>query len=54
MNNVLTQSAGLVPPLEKGRVTREARRVGIVYSLTPTRQAALADLPLSGGGMETA
>jgi hypothetical protein len=38
------------PPLEKGRVTREARRVGIARSMTPTRLALLADLPLAGGG----
>jgi hypothetical protein len=39
------------PPLEKGRVTREVRRVGIICLVTPSRQAALADLPLSGGGV---
>jgi hypothetical protein len=39
------------PPLEKGRVMRDARRVGIICLVTPSRQAALADLPLSGGGV---
>jgi len=41
----------LIPPLEKGRVVAEGDRVGIDCR-TPTRQASLADLPLSGGGKE--
>jgi hypothetical protein len=48
-------SAGLIPPLEKGRVVAEGDRVEIVpVVMTPTRRASRVDLPLKGGGMEFA
>ena len=42
-----------LPPPERGRSAHEVRRVGVrPEDGTPTRLAALADLPLSGGGEE--
>ncbi len=39
-------------PLKKGRVVAVRDRVGIAPPDDPTRQAALADLPLAGGGIQ--
>jgi hypothetical protein len=50
-----SQTRFLFPPPERGRVVAEGDRVGVVIAnVTPTRLATLADLPLSGGGMEFA
>jgi len=48
-------NAGLIPPPERGRVVAEGDRVGVIAAVkTPTRRAVRADLPLAGGGMESA
>jgi hypothetical protein len=50
------ERAASPPPLEKGRSTREARRVGIAegQEMSPTRRPSAADLSLSGGGTPAA
>ena len=53
--NIAMNTGFLFPPPKRGRVVAEGDRVGVaIRAMTPTRLALLADLPLSGGGMEFA